>query len=357
LPDKPPLLTNYYIYLTEGCNLCCRHCWIAPTYIEEGAEAGYLSIDLLEQAIEEGLPLGLKRARVTGGEPLLHPEFPQVVDLLDRKGMVFSLETNGTLIDQPCAEYLAKAGTLKNISISLDGAKVETHDRHRGVAGSFDKACRGIRLLADAGKSSQIIMSLHKSNIAEIAGVVALAERLGGNSVKFNLIQPSGRAEAMSKQGDLPSLIDLIAIGKWVETELQRKTPLRLFFDWPKAFKNLGELHRDKACNCHILNSLGILADGKLALCGIGSQEPELVFGKIGEDSIGTLWKTNPVLLELRAKLPGGLTGICGQCLLRDNCLGNCIAQNYHKGKSLVAPFWFCQEAAEAGLFPATRIE
>jgi SynChlorMet cassette radical SAM/SPASM protein ScmF len=357
LSDTYPPLRNYYIYLTGSCNLCCRHCWISPTFTESGEAGEYLDINLLEQAIAEAIPLGLKAARITGGEPLLHPQFRQIISLLAEKGLAVNLETNGTLIDESCAEHLAKTETLKFIAISLDGAKAETHDRHRGVAGSFDKACRGIKLLVEAGKMPQVIMSLHNKNIEEIEEVVKLVETIGCHTVKFNIIQPSGRADSMSRGGDLPTLDTLLEIGKWVETELQKKTLIRLYFDWPKAFRNLRQLHQEMTCHCHILNSLGLLANGNLALCGIGVQEPDLVFGSIGADSIKNIWETDPILLELRAKLPSELTGICGKCLLRYNCLGNCVAQNYHEAKSLTAPFWFCREAEEAGLFPVSRLE
>ena len=60
---------------------------------------------------------------------------------------------------------------------------------------------------------------------------------------------------------------------------------------------------------------------------------------------------------ELREGLPGRLNGICGRCLMKKICLGSCIAQNYYGSKNLWSPYWYCEEAGKAGLFPETRME
>ena len=92
------------------------------------------------------------------------------------------------------------------------------------------------------------------------------------------------------------------------------------------------------------------------ALCGIGAHIPELVFGHVGDDRLETMWHENQLLRELREGLPGRLDGICTRCLMRHQCLGSCISQNYYDAGTLWAPFWFCQKAEEAGLFPASRL-
>ena len=70
--DTPPL-SRIYFYLTEGCNLACRHCWLAPGFDPDGSRHAVLPVELFETAIREARPLGLARVKLTGGEPLLHP--------------------------------------------------------------------------------------------------------------------------------------------------------------------------------------------------------------------------------------------------------------------------------------------
>jgi SynChlorMet cassette radical SAM/SPASM protein ScmF len=194
LPEGVPHLNSYYVYMTGGCNLACQHCWIAPTYQANGGTGGHLDYELFVIAIEEGLSLGLSHVKLTGGEPLLHPDFVRFVNLIKEKDLGLTIETNGTLMTEPLAHYLKEKSTLGHISVSLDGATAATHDPFRGVKGSFEKAVQGIRYLVEVGHHPQIIMSIHAGNVNDVEALVHLAEKLGASSVKFNLVQPSGRS-------------------------------------------------------------------------------------------------------------------------------------------------------------------
>jgi radical SAM protein with 4Fe4S-binding SPASM domain len=107
---------------------------------------------------------------------------------------------------------------------------------------------------------------------------------------------------------------------------------------------------------CAINNIIGVLANGDYALCGIGSQVPELVFGNAAAGPLDVIWKTNKIILELRNGIPGRFEGICGKCHMKRVCSASCIAQNYYRSKSLWKPYWFCDQAYKEGLYPETRI-
>ena len=68
-----PTLRTIYFYLTDGCNLRCRHCWIDPMYRNKEDGHSFLPFDLFVSIIKEAKELGLKGVKLTGGEPLLHP--------------------------------------------------------------------------------------------------------------------------------------------------------------------------------------------------------------------------------------------------------------------------------------------
>jgi len=355
LPEGCPPLATYYVYLTEGCNLACQHCWLSPTFQPHGGTGGHLDYDLFALAIEQGLPLGLNRVKLTGGEPLLHPDFIRMVDLLKEKGLGLNIETNGTLLTPSLARYLKDKSSLHLISVSLDGAVPETHDAFRGVEGSFEQACQGLRYLVEVGYRPQVIMSLHGGNVNEMEGLLQLAEGLGAGSVKFNLVQPSGRGELMTKRGQTLDIQRLVELGRWVETDLQKRASIGLFYDWPLAFYSLKSLLTLDGFSCNIFSILGVLPTGHLAMCGIGTQVPELVYGQLGQDDVFTVWTTHPILADLRRNLVAQLEGICGACLMRERCLGTCVAQNFYLHQRLTAAYWFCQEAEAAGLFPTSR--
>lgn len=355
LPIGVPPLSSYYIYLTKGCNLACRHCWVAPSFQPNGGTGGHLDYKYFQLAIDEGIPLGLSQVKLTGGEPLLHPDFLKMVDLLREKGLGLTIETNGLLLNETLARYLKEKSTLGLVSVSLDGACPETHDYFRGVKGSFEKACRAIRYLAEVGYQPQVIMSLHEDNVAEVEAVVRLAQDLGAGSVKLGIVKPTGRGGEVLNREKILDFQRQFKLGKWINTELQKRTKIMIYYHWPMAFFNLKQLFHSAGFTCQVFNILGILASGQLAMCGIGTQVPDLCYGFLGEDNVNDIWLNHPKIVELREKFPKTLEGICARCDFRSCCLGNCVAENYYVSGQLTSPNWFCQKADEAGLFPVSR--
>ena len=342
------------MYLTAGCNLACRHCWITPTYQPGGGSGGHLSLQLLERAILEAKPLGLRSCKLTGGEPSLHPEFHELGALLHRHGISYWAESNGVLIGAAEATMLRRTG-LSFISVSLDGASAATHDYQRAVPGAYDAALRGIACLVAEGYQPQIIFTLTKDNAHELFDVFPLAARLGCGSVKVNLLEPTGRGQVMTAANRGFSARELIDIGHRVE-EVEGDLPIKVHYSWPPAFWSIKRLLRGDPETCGVHGILGILADGTLAMCGVGRHVEELAYGRIGECDLADVWLNHPKLRDLRAVKPTDIEGVCGQCLHAARCFGACRASVYNAERSLRAPFKLCQDAFEAGLFPATRL-
>jgi len=351
-------LNQIYFYLTEGCNLCCRHCWILPKYQNGNNSYPSLSLELFRSIIKQAKPLGLSGVKLTGGEPLLHPQIREIVEEIRTDDLRLVVETNGLLCTESLAQEMA---TCKNpfVSVSLDATDAQTHEWMRGVEGSFEAAKEGIRNLVKAGFNPQIIMTLTLRNKDQMQDMVHLAESLGAGSVKFNILQPIARGEQMHKARETLSIEELLELGQWVQNTLSVSTGLRLYYFYPLVFRPLSKMFGDNGdgCGvCGILRILGVLADGSYALCGIGETVPELVFGHAAIDRLEDVWNNAPVLQELREGLPNRLEAVCAKCLMKHICLGGCIAENYYRSKSLWTPFWFCEEAHRRGLFPETRL-
>jgi radical SAM protein with 4Fe4S-binding SPASM domain len=122
------------------------------------------------------------------------------------------------------------------------------------------------------------------------------------------------------------------------------------------AFYSMWRLLRNARDTCGIFGILGILPAGQLAMCGIGMQNSDLVYGQIGATPIVDVWTSHHTLIDLRKSIPAQLEGVCSDCLFRNRCLGNCIAENYETGKSVKASHWFCQMAKDNDLFPVSRM-
>jgi SynChlorMet cassette radical SAM/SPASM protein ScmF len=353
---NPPPLRQLYFYLTEGCNLACRHCWLAPKFDPEGTGCASLPVELFETAIREAKPLGLTGVKLTGGEPLLHPEFAMLLEIARREELSLTVETNGMLCTPPMAAEIARSAR-RFVSVSLDGAEAPTHEWVRGVAGSFELAKQAIRNLVAADTPPQVIMTLMRENVDQVEPLVKLAEDLGASSVKFNVLQPTARGEKLHQADDALGVEELVQLSRHVYGDLARSTPLRLYFDVPLAFRPLSHVSSPGGCGvCGILGILGVIASGHYALCGIGQHVPELVFGEVGVDRVNRLWRDAFTLNLIRDGLPDVLEGVCARCLMRRRCLGSCIAQNYYRNGSLWAPFWFCDQAMASDLFPESRL-
>ena len=349
-------LDTLYFYLTEGCNLACRHCWMGPRFDATGNHYPTLPIELFEMAIREAKPLGLSGVKLTGGEPLLHPHFTRFLDVVQREGLKLTIETNGLLCTPEIAAEIAKIPS-RFVSVSIDGTDAATHEWVRGVPGSFNAACQAVRNLVAAGIKPQVIFTIMRINAAQIDAIVTMVEALGAGSLKFNVVQPTARGEKLHENQETLSIADLIKLGRHVEQDLAPKTKLKLFFHYPHAFKTLKNIaHGDGCTACGIFGILGVIASGQYALCGIGEQMPELVFGTVGKDKLEKVWRDNATLNAIREGLPKRLEGVCGRCLMKERCRGSCLAQNYYSKGNLWGANWFCEQAEAAGLFPASRL-
>ena len=356
--DRTYPLNQIYFYLTEGCNLRCRHCWIAPKYQNEDNSYPALDLDLFKSIIEQAKPLGLSGVKLSGGEPLLHPEIKEILEYIRSEDLRLTVETNGVLCTPDLAQRMANCKD-SFVSVSLDGADAETHEWVRGVPGCFGAASKGIRNLVEVGIRPQLIMSIMRRNKDQMEQVVRLAEDLDAGSVKFNVVQPTARGEKLYKSGVALSIEQLVELGQWVETTLSDSAPLPIYFSHPMAFRPLGKMFGENGdgCGvCGILGILGVLNDGSYALCGIGETVRDLVFGHASVMRLEEVWHATALLKELREGLPERFEGVCGDCLMKGICFGNCIAQNYYRNKTIWSPYWYCEEALNRGLFPETRI-
>jgi SynChlorMet cassette radical SAM/SPASM protein ScmF len=359
-----PPLHAFYLYMSNSCNLRCRHCWITPSFTADGkpAPGDVVDVDALREAVREGKTLGLSMAKLTGGEPMLHPRFLEIADMLTAEGLSLNMETNGTLLTAETARHLKEKTKLTFISISLDGKDAETHDAFRRVPGAFDAALQGLGHLVNAGyENCQVIMSVHHGNRNQIEDVVKLAAKHGASSVKLNPVTMTGRGAAMHERGEALGFDDYMALARWVSSDLRPKAPVAVILETPPGLATFRDLWRTRGRtgDCGVLGILGILGTGEVALCGIGQTHKEFVYGRLGETRLRDIWLSNPTILALRRDLKDvdSYPGICADCIFAKTCRTSCVADNYIHNGRLVSPNWLCAEAARRGLFPAGRAQ
>ncbi len=142
------LLGNLDIELTERCNNNCLHCYINLPGDHE-AKDRELTTDQIRTILLEAVSLGCERIRLTGGEPLLREDFPEIYTFARRLGLIVMVFTNATLVTPEIADLFARIPPLENIEVSVYGMNRTSYESCSRVPGSYNAFRRGIGLLLD----------------------------------------------------------------------------------------------------------------------------------------------------------------------------------------------------------------
>ena len=158
--------------LTYRCNNNCRHCWLR---IPAGAreKENELPFDEICRIVDEARQTGCRRWSISGGEPMLRPDFPEIFDYITTRSASYSINTNGTLITPAIAELMTRKGRKM---IALYGASEAVHDRITRNPGSFAATMRGFELLQEAGAGFSVQIIPMKDNYHEYPAMIKLAE-------------------------------------------------------------------------------------------------------------------------------------------------------------------------------------
>jgi radical SAM protein with 4Fe4S-binding SPASM domain len=183
---------NLEVELTAACNLRCSYCYRDALY---GREKGRLTTASLLSILASLRDRGLRSVELTGGEPLTHPDFARIAEFCLENFALVGLLTNGTLMDERRIQPLLAHKAKLVISVSIDSARPEMHDRRRGQTGAFARTTAAIRLLAANGLRTRVSMSVDEENWPEIEPTLLLARSLGASAFTYSPILPLGRGK------------------------------------------------------------------------------------------------------------------------------------------------------------------
>ena len=173
---KIPL--NGTFELSPVCNFSCKMCYVRKTRKEvEENPRKILTLDDWRRIARDARDAGMLDLLLTGGEPLLWPDFWTLYEELVDMGLQISINTNGSLIDDEAINRFKKHPP-KKISVTLYGANDETYYRlcgSRSVLSQVDKAIRGLK---EAGIEVKINCSLTPENAEDIEWIVDYAKEL-----------------------------------------------------------------------------------------------------------------------------------------------------------------------------------
>lgn len=346
--------------LTARCNLKCRHCRADAQPDCASGELSTAELLSVARAIRDaGDPILI----LTGGEPLMRKDFFDLAHTCTRLFSRVALATNGTLVDAPLARQISRSG-IQRVSVSLDGATADTHDRFRGVTGSFDAALRGYDALARAGASLQVNATVARHNLGEVDALLSLLLERGAAAFHVFALVPVGCGAEL---GDAARLTpqELETFLRWLfEQSLTLRDRIHIKATCaPQYYRIMRELAREKglpapqpghghpgAAGGMQAMTRGCLAGS--AVCFIsrtGDVQPcgylPVRVGNVREQPFDDIWRSAPVFTALRE--PVRLGGKCGTCGYRADCEG-CRARAYAEtGDYLAADPDCCYQPTE----------
>ena len=320
------------IALTNKCNSRCAHC---SNYSKLRNISKFFSVDFLDDIISCN-PLEII---LTGGEPLLHPDFVDIVKRIKKNKIFVTILSNGSLIDTQIIERIKEAGFTDGdvFQISCDAPDKQTYTLQRGVD-LFEATIEGIKRLQEAGLCTELHVVPTKINIDKISDIVKLAETLKCNYISGGPYAPFGQQienlECPSEQ--------LFDVNKMIENQVKNY-----------QIKYLGGIEGERCSNKKILVDLAenkkIKERQRKCLCAAGRNSCYIdenadvypcvylmaAYSKLGNlnyNSLLEIWNSEK-LSEYRNGLSLKTTK-CENCLFWNQCGGGCLGvSSYTQGK------------------------
>lgn len=163
--------------LTPLCNLNCEMCYVRMNSEKLEYLGGEKKLDYWIRVAEELKSLGTLFILLTGGEPLLYPEFRELYTLLREMGFIVSINTNATLIDEKTAELFSKVRP-RRINVSLYGASKDTYIDLCHSSVGFERCISGLSLLKKYNIDTKLNLTIVRKNKKDYESVIRIAEKL-----------------------------------------------------------------------------------------------------------------------------------------------------------------------------------
>ncbi|MDT8390367.1 MAG: radical SAM protein [Lentisphaeria bacterium] len=200
------------IDLTYRCDNNCLHCWQrlpigAPIQTKE------LSFEAIRGIVDQARQAGCSHWSISGGEPMLRPDFAEIFDYLTRRAAGYNLNTNGTLLTPALAKLLTRKGVKM---VAVYGADARTHDQITRSPGSFEACMRGMAYLREAGAGFTVQLVPMRDNFHQLDKMIELAKRLspayrlGASWLYLSATRDAGKNEEILRQRLSPA--DVVAM-------------------------------------------------------------------------------------------------------------------------------------------------
>lgn len=311
--------------VTRSCYLNCSHCRAGASKEKFNNELSFKEVcKILESISALNKPIVI----LTGGEPMLREDIYDIAAYGSELGLKMVMAPCGYMLDIDSVDKIKKSG-IKTISLSIDGANSDTHDKLRGKKGAFDRVMKAARCAKENGLDFQVNTTVHKNNISELSDIHELAVDLGAKAFHSFLLVPVGRGESMKEQEISPDQYEEVL--NWI---YKTKKESRMFFHPTCApmfnriilqNEKVSELKRPLSKGCLGGKSFYFISHtGKVQICGFMEEEA----GDLRKNSYNftEIWQESELFNKLRNY--DLYKGKCGKCEYIYNC-GGCRARAF----------------------------
>ena len=171
-----PLTANFE--LTPLCNLHCDMCFVRLTRQQVDERGGLRDADSWIDIARQLQQMGTLFILLTGGEPMLHPEFQCIYTTLRSMGFIITLNTNGTMItEEMCRDTFREKP--RRVNVTLYGNSDDTYGRLCHNREGYERTVSALRLLRKYDIDTKLNLSMVRENSDDYHGIMALADELG----------------------------------------------------------------------------------------------------------------------------------------------------------------------------------
>lgn len=323
------------IELLPLCNMDCKMCYVRKSKKEMDAEGRMLTCDEWLRIADEAIAEGLLFLLLTGGEPLLYPDFKRLYADLAAKGVILSLNTNGTLIDEEWADFFAEHG-CRRVNITLYGKDNDTYGKLCNNPRGFSQVMRACRLLKERDVAFRLNCSVTPDNAEQMAEFFTIANQFEVPLSTSTYMFPGSRrgvtAENQYRLTPEQSAAKTIECHRleYPEDDMVEvaKNTLRKLYEPAKLYKGNG-------FNCHAARSgFWLTWKGEMTPCGM-FEEPKI---SLQEYSFRECWD---YIVKESEKMT--ICSDCKKCSLQNMCR-ICLAKCYTESGSVTGrPEHICQ--------------
>lgn len=314
------------IELTDQCNYRCKHCYRESSPDKQK----HLPLAKIKEYIGALWENGGTVVELTGGEPMLHKDFFEVVDHACERMNLVCVLTNGYYLQEEAIKKLLKHKDKLVFNISLDSHVAEKHDRFRGRAGAFGKTLNAMRLLGENGFLYRVAMSVTRENNFDLEETIALARKYGARLFAYNHVLDTGRGDDVCFSAPELTMEEAKKIVSYEQGVRERNKDI-------VHFLSVEQVNSVKAMNCGIISRSVVLGpDGEVRPCVMFGGDV-IKIGNIYESSFKEIFEQGPGALF--AQLHGPKPEICGDCKNMLYC-GNCILRGIKMGSKTPGCKW-----------------